>query len=82
MVRDLNKDYLEPLTDVFPANRLGPTGDVAKVNCATCHQGVDKPLQWRQHARRLSGARAYQAAAGAACRGRSGCTGRRADRAI
>jgi photosynthetic reaction center cytochrome c subunit len=23
---------------------LGPTGDVAKANCATCHQGAYKPL--------------------------------------
>lgn len=44
LVRDLNKDYLEPLQSTFPKNRLGPLGDVAKVNCATCHQGVYKPL--------------------------------------
>jgi photosynthetic reaction center cytochrome c subunit len=44
MVRDLNNDYLKPLTSVFPENRLGPTGDVAKVSCATCHQGAYKPL--------------------------------------
>jgi photosynthetic reaction center cytochrome c subunit len=44
MERDLNKAYLEPLTPQFPATRLGPTGDVAKVYCATCHQGVNKPL--------------------------------------
>jgi photosynthetic reaction center cytochrome c subunit len=44
MARDLNNNYLEPLTKSFPANRLGPLGDVAKVNCATCHQGVYKPL--------------------------------------
>lgn len=44
MVRELNNDYLVPLTGVFPAHRLGPTGDVAKINCATCHQGVFKPL--------------------------------------
>jgi photosynthetic reaction center cytochrome c subunit len=44
MARDLNNDYLTPLTATFPANRLGPKGDVAKVNCATCHQGVNKPL--------------------------------------
>ncbi len=44
MARDLNNAYLEPLTKTFPANRLGPTGDVAKVNCATCHQGANKPL--------------------------------------
>jgi photosynthetic reaction center cytochrome c subunit len=29
---------------VFPDNRLGPTGDVAKINCTTCHQGQPKPL--------------------------------------
>jgi photosynthetic reaction center cytochrome c subunit len=44
MARDLNVEYLEPLTSTFPANRLGPKGDVAKVNCATCHQGAYKPL--------------------------------------
>jgi photosynthetic reaction center cytochrome c subunit len=44
MARDLNNDYLKPLTSVFPANRLGPKGDVAKVNCTTCHQGAFKPL--------------------------------------
>jgi photosynthetic reaction center cytochrome c subunit len=44
LVRDLNKDYLGSLAGSFPANRLGPQGDVAKVNCATCHQGAFKPL--------------------------------------
>ena len=44
MVRDLNNNYLDPLHDVFPPARLGPPGDVPKVNCATCHQGVYKPL--------------------------------------
>jgi photosynthetic reaction center cytochrome c subunit len=44
MARDVNNEYLEPLTSSFPANRLGPKGDVAKVNCATCHQGAYKPL--------------------------------------
>jgi len=44
MVRDLNNDYLVPLTDKFPAHRLGILGDVAKVNCTTCHQGLFKPL--------------------------------------
>jgi photosynthetic reaction center cytochrome c subunit len=44
MARNLNNAYLEPLTGTFPANRLGAKGDVAKVNCATCHQGVNKPL--------------------------------------
>ncbi|MCY7305540.1 MAG: photosynthetic reaction center cytochrome c subunit [Rhodoferax sp.] len=46
MARDLNQSYLnaEPLTSVFPANRRGPNGDIAKVNCTTCHQGAFKPL--------------------------------------
>ncbi len=44
LARDLNNDYMKPLTPVFPANRLGETGDVAKVNCGTCHQGAFKPL--------------------------------------
>ncbi|MQY52768.1 photosynthetic reaction center cytochrome c subunit [Rhodocyclus tenuis] len=44
MVRDLNVDYLNPLRDTFPAKRLGPQGDGPKVNCATCHNGVYKPL--------------------------------------
>jgi photosynthetic reaction center cytochrome c subunit len=44
MARELNNSYLEPLAKVFPAKRLGPTGDVPKVSCATCHQGQYKPL--------------------------------------
>ena len=44
MVRDLNGSFLEPLTKTFPPARLGPQGDVAKVNCATCHNGAYKPL--------------------------------------
>jgi photosynthetic reaction center cytochrome c subunit len=48
MVRAINNDYLVGLTDVFPAHRKGPTGDVAKVNCASCHQGAYKPLYGAQ----------------------------------
>ena len=44
MLRDLNRNYMVPLTPVFPAALRGPSGDVAKINCATCHQGVYKPL--------------------------------------
>ena len=51
MARDLNNNYFEPLTKTFPANRLGPLGDVAKVNCASCHQGVYKPLYGAQMAK-------------------------------
>ncbi len=44
MARELNLEHMLPLTDTFPVARLGPGGDVAKVNCATCHQGAHKPL--------------------------------------
>jgi photosynthetic reaction center cytochrome c subunit len=51
MVRDTNNNYISALGDVWPANgkgaygnRRGPHGDPLKVNCATCHQGVNKPL--------------------------------------
>lgn len=48
MVRDLNNGYMTPLESTFPAHRKGPLGDVAKVGCATCHQGVNKPLNGAQ----------------------------------
>ncbi|MTH98784.1 photosynthetic reaction center cytochrome PufC [Roseibium sp. RKSG952] len=44
MTRALNKDYMVGLTPVFPENRLGPEGDVLKIGCSTCHNGVQKPL--------------------------------------
>ena len=44
MVRDLNNNFLNPLQGVFPPARLGVTGDSPKVACATCHNGVYKPL--------------------------------------
>ena len=44
LARDLNGAYLTPLKDVLPANRLGPHGDAPKLDCATCHQGANKPL--------------------------------------
>jgi photosynthetic reaction center cytochrome c subunit len=44
MVRDLNINYLVPLQSTFPHARLGPEGDSPKVSCATCHNGVYKPL--------------------------------------
>jgi photosynthetic reaction center cytochrome c subunit len=58
MARDLNNDYMTPLTATFPANRLGPKGDVAKVACGTCHQGAFKPLygaEMAKHHRELQG---------------------------
>lgn len=44
MVRELNNAFMVPLTPGQPAERLGRAGDVAKINCATCHQGANKPL--------------------------------------
>ena len=44
MLKDVNNTYMVPLTGVFPGHRLGATGDVAKANCTTCHQGINKPL--------------------------------------
>jgi photosynthetic reaction center cytochrome c subunit len=44
MVRDLNVNFLDGLASTFPQDRLGPLGDGPKVNCATCHQGVYKPM--------------------------------------
>jgi photosynthetic reaction center cytochrome c subunit len=44
MVRDLNNNVMVPLTSQLPPERLGPSGDVPKIYCATCHQGSNKPL--------------------------------------
>jgi photosynthetic reaction center cytochrome c subunit len=44
MVRDLNNNYLDPLNQVFPEYRKGALGDSPKIYCATCHQGIYKPL--------------------------------------
>jgi photosynthetic reaction center cytochrome c subunit len=44
MVRTVNDRYLVPLRDQYPPTQLGPLGDAPKANCATCHQGVYKPL--------------------------------------
>ena len=45
MTRELNTDYLEPLKDSYPENRLGPKhADAPKAACKTCHKGANKPL--------------------------------------
>ena len=44
MARDINQSFMTGLAPVFPDNRKGPEGDVLKVGCATCHNGVQKPL--------------------------------------
>jgi photosynthetic reaction center cytochrome c subunit len=51
MARTINNEFVVPLTKTLPASRLGPTGDVGKVFCATCHQGVNKPLAGAQMAK-------------------------------
>ncbi len=58
MARELNNEYMVPLTNVFPASRLGPTGDVAKANCTTCHQGAYKPLYGAAMAKHYPGMQA------------------------
>lgn len=53
MVATSNAEYITPLTGVIPAvnsavgpdqYRKGPQGDPYKINCATCHQGLAKPM--------------------------------------
>ena len=44
MARDVNNAFMVPLTGTFPPERKGAGGDVAKISCATCHQGAYKPL--------------------------------------
>jgi photosynthetic reaction center cytochrome c subunit len=43
-VREMNNDYVVPLSDIIPESRKGPLGDVYKIYCTTCHQGAYKPL--------------------------------------
>lgn len=45
MVQEMNTEYLTPLKDTYPPNRLGPKhGDAPKAACKTCHQGYSKPM--------------------------------------
>jgi photosynthetic reaction center cytochrome c subunit len=46
MVLELNTEYLVPLKDTYPPERLGPIyADAPKVACRTCHKGYQRPLQ-------------------------------------
>jgi photosynthetic reaction center cytochrome c subunit len=46
MVQELNNDYLVPLGDSYPEERLGPLHqDAPKAACKTCHKGYQQPLQ-------------------------------------
>jgi len=44
MVRSLNNNFEASIDSVLPAGRHGPMGDNPKIYCATCHNGVFKPL--------------------------------------
>jgi len=45
MVNEMNSEYLAPLRDEYPENRLGPIhGDAPKAACLTCHKGYGKPM--------------------------------------
>lgn len=68
MVQELNNDWLVPLQDVYPPERLGPVmGDAPKAACKTCHKGYQQPMQgtnaignWPELA--TTGAPVYEAA--------------------
>jgi len=46
MVLEMNNDYLVPLQDQYPPERLGPVhADAPKAACKTCHKGYQQPLQ-------------------------------------
>lgn len=46
MTQEMLEEYILPLEDVLPDNRLGPVlGDVPKAACMTCHKGYQQPLQ-------------------------------------
>jgi photosynthetic reaction center cytochrome c subunit len=51
MVRDINQNFVVPLKPLYAENRLGPSGDAPKANCATCHRGNSKPLGGAQLAK-------------------------------
>ncbi|MEM7721689.1 MAG: photosynthetic reaction center cytochrome PufC [Pseudomonadota bacterium] len=46
MVQEMISDYLLPLEDVYPPERLGPVfNDAPLAACRTCHQGYQQPMQ-------------------------------------
>ena len=51
MTRYLNQGYIAPLSTVLPPSRLGVRGDGPKAGCATCHNGLHKPLAGAQMAK-------------------------------
>jgi photosynthetic reaction center cytochrome c subunit len=61
MIPDINATFIEPLGPNYPRERRGIGDDAAKVQCTTCHQGVNKPLygaqMWKDYATELSAAK-------------------------
>lgn len=51
MTRYLNTEYVAGLGTVLPPIRLGAHGDAPKAGCATCHNGLHKPLAGAQMAK-------------------------------
>ena len=51
MTRHLNLEYVAGLGTVLPPIRLGAHGDAPKLGCATCHNGLHKPLAGAQMAK-------------------------------
>ncbi|WP_187429535.1 Photosynthetic reaction center cytochrome c subunit [Roseobacter fucihabitans] len=46
MVQEMNNEYLVPLKDSYPPERLGPIyADAPKAACKTCHKGYQQPMQ-------------------------------------
>ncbi|MBV2359379.1 photosynthetic reaction center cytochrome c subunit [Thalassococcus sp. CAU 1522] len=46
MVQEINNEWLVPLKDTYPPERLGPVyQDAPKAACKTCHKGYQQPLQ-------------------------------------
>lgn len=46
LVQEINNEYLIPLRDTYPENRLGAkNADAPKAACATCHKGYSQPYQ-------------------------------------
>ena len=46
MVIEMNDEYLIPLKDTYPPERLGPVyADAPKAACKTCHKGYQQPMQ-------------------------------------
>ncbi|MBE7212352.1 MAG: photosynthetic reaction center cytochrome c subunit [Gluconacetobacter diazotrophicus] len=44
MTRELNHEYMLPLTDTFPRDMRGKLDDVPKIGCVSCHNGAYKPF--------------------------------------